>query len=134
MLLAIGLAIERHVTIGRKPAARKVDSSKCGSRRSTLNVQPLSFATIGSGTITTAALSFPATNATRYGSPFTALKANSIGSSFFEESPHCSGVLPAHITIPSFPRLTPSTMGDGFSCVTGQLTAVYSTLEGNPET
>jgi hypothetical protein len=60
--------------MGRKPAARKVGQFEVGEQTLDTQLQPLSFAMIGSGTITTATLSSPATNARRYGSPFAALK------------------------------------------------------------
>jgi hypothetical protein len=42
-----------------------------------------------------------------------------MGSSFLDESPHCSGVLPAQINKPSFPILIPSILNGGFADADG---------------
>src|SRR6516164_7435868 len=108
--------------------------SKYFVRRTKLIVQALSVASIGSATITVPILMSEETNANRLGSPFNGRTVNSIGSLGFWGSPHCSGFLPAHIKMPSFPTEMPRSTNEGFSAFGGQFRAWNRVSGGTPFT
>src|ERR1017187_3901922 len=101
-------------------------------RRTKLRVQALSFASMGSATMTVPILMSDETNAKRLGSPLIGMTVNSIGSSGFLGSPHCSDVLPAHVKTPSLPTEIPSIPTEGFSALGGQFSALNRVFGGTP--
>src|SRR5215469_6679704 len=105
---------------GAYPVPEMNAKSKGFVRRFAVNVQPLSVASTGSGTITMPILKSDEINANRLGSPLSGIEVNSIGSSGFLGFPHCSAVLPAHVSRPSLPTEMPSKRAEGFSALTGQ--------------
>src|SRR5215831_206242 len=119
---------------GGYPVPETNAKSKALDSRFAVNVHPASVAATGSGTITMPIFTSDDTNANRLGSPLRGMEVNSIGSSGFLGSPHCSLVLPAHMSTPSFPMDIPSKRADGFSALTGQSIYLNRVFAGIPVT
>jgi hypothetical protein len=81
MLLAIRLAIERHIAVGGEPTTGKVCQFEMWKQMFDTRSATFVLAKMGSGTITTATLLSPATSARYCSSPFAGLKVKSMGSS-----------------------------------------------------